>query len=89
MNVIITDTGDTIGFAHDLKNNVLDDMKYFIGEENWEMVSTLSDIMVALQTWQDSPCLLVLSDNNGMGYTVREYTQNVTETPACETTSES
>lgn len=88
MNVIITDTGDTIGFEQDLKSNILDDMKLFISEENWEMVSSLSDILSALKAWEGNPNLLIISDNNGMGCTVKEYIKSVEESLVCNTTTE-
>lgn len=42
-------------------------------QEDWEQVKDMADLLLDFNAWADNESLLVLSDNNGMGYTIKEY----------------
>jgi hypothetical protein len=73
-NVINRDTdGAIIGYSKDIQEELKQGLRNFANDNEWEEVKELADLLLDLNGWQDSPNLLVLSDNNGMGYTIREY----------------
>ena len=41
--------------------------------EEWESTKDLADLLLDFNGWADNENLLVLSDNNGMGYSIKEY----------------
>lgn len=45
----------------------------YIKDDNWEEAKDMADVLLDLNEWADNGNLLVLSDNNGMGYTIKEY----------------
>lgn len=73
-NVLYRDSDNAmIGYCKDLQNEVKDGLLDHAKCNGWEEVKELSDLLLDLNGWQDNPNLLVLSDNNGMGYTINEY----------------
>ena len=63
----------TIGYQKDLVaylKTCLDDYKK---QDNWEEVKDMADLLLDFNEWADNGNLLVLSDNNGMGWTIKEY----------------
>lgn len=73
-NIIYDSNNNThIGFQKDLVaylKTCLDDYKK---DDDWEQVKDIADLLLDFNGWQDNENLLVLSNNNGMGYTIREY----------------
>lgn len=73
-NIIYNSYNNTqIGYQKDLVAYIekcIDDYKK---DKNWEQVKDLADLLLDFNAWADNQCLLVLSDNNGMGYTIKEY----------------
>ena len=73
-NIIYDSNNNThIGFQKDLVaylKTCLDDYKK---DDDWEQVKDIADLLLDFNGWADNENLLVLSDNNGMGYTIREY----------------
>ena len=63
----------TIGFRKDLQGGLKKIIEDYIKDNNWEEVSELVDVLIELNEMTDNNNLLVLSDNNGMGYTIKEY----------------
>lgn len=73
-NVIYNDNNNsTIGYYKDLKAELKKIIEDYIKEDNWEEAKDMADLLLDLNEWTDNGNLLVLSDNNGMGYTIREY----------------
>lgn len=73
-NIIFNDvTNNNIGFYEDMKRMLQGQAEEFIRSENWEMAKEVADILLDLNAYADNESLLVLSDNNGMGYTIKEY----------------
>ncbi len=64
---------DTIGFYKDIKAGLKKQAEEYLKDDNWEEAKDISDLLLDLEGWADNERLLVLSDNNGMGYTIREY----------------
>lgn len=73
-NCIYNDNDNsTIGYYQDLKAGLKKQAEDFIKEDNWEMAKDMADLLLDLNAWADNESLLVLSDNNGMGYSIKEY----------------
>lgn len=72
-NVITRDNGDIIGFYPDLRVEVKNIVEAYSKSEQWEEVKDMADLLLDLNGWADNENLLVISDNNGMGYTIKEY----------------
>lgn len=73
-NVIYNDSNNnTIGYYKDLKAELKKIIEDYIKEDNWEEVKDMADLLLDLNAWADNENLLVLSDNNGMGYSIKEY----------------
>lgn len=73
-NVIYNDNNNSaIGYYKDLKAELKKIIEDYIKEDNWEEAKDMADLLLDLNAWTDNGNLLVLSDNNGMGYTIREY----------------
>lgn len=75
MNNVIyrANDNDLIGYCADLQAEIKQGLQDFASDDNWEEVKDLSDLLLDLNGWQDNPNLLVVSDNNGMGYNIKEY----------------
>ena len=69
-------TDDTIGFYNDIKAGLKKQAEEFIADDNWEEAKDIADLLLDLNAWADNERLLVLSNNNGMGYTIKEYKSN-------------
>lgn len=67
------DTNDTIGYYKDLKALLVKQAHEFIDTGDYEMCGDTMGVIVELDEYDDYAGLLRLSDNNGMGYTIREY----------------
>lgn len=63
----------TIGYYTDIKAGLKKQAEEFLATDNWEMAKDIADLLLDLEAWTDNESLLVLSDNNGMGYTIKEY----------------
>lgn len=63
----------TIGYYQDLKAGLKKIVEDYIKDDNWEEAKDMADLLLDLNEWADNGNLLVLSDNNGMGYTIKEY----------------
>ena len=73
-NTIFNDaTNNSIGFYEDMKRMLQGQAEEFIKSENWEMAKDVADVLLDLNAYADNESLLTLSDNNGMGYTIKEY----------------
>lgn len=72
-NIIVKDNGDAIGFYTDLTRENKTNAKQFIDENNWEETETCIEIQRELDNYYDDDGLLVISENNGMGWTVKKY----------------
>ena len=63
----------TIGYYKDLKAGLKKVIEEYIKDDNWEEAKDLADLLLDLNEWADNGNLLVLSNNNGMGYSIKEY----------------
>lgn len=63
----------TIGYYQDLKAGLKKIIEDYIKDDNWEEAKDMADLLLDLNAWADNGNLLVLSDNNGMGWTIKEY----------------
>lgn len=73
-NVIFNDrTENTYGFYGDLRENIIKQLEEFTERQDWEYVKEMADLLLDMNAWADNENMLVLSANNGMGYTIKEY----------------
>ena len=72
-NTITTDYGDLIGFYPDLFKSFEADFTEAVKEKDWERVEELTEISKLLDDYEENDNLLVISENNGMGWTVMPY----------------
>ena len=78
-NIITTDYDDIIGYYKDLQKYLKEQAQEFLKDTNWEEVKDLCDLLLDLNAWADNENLLVISNNNGMGYTIKEYRDTIKE----------
>lgn len=73
-NIIYNDANENmIGYYKDLNKELTNELKDFAEEQNWEMVQDITGLLTELTDWSNNENLLVISTNNGMGYTIKEY----------------
>ena len=66
-------TNNTYGFYGGMKAELIEQLKEFTKDEDWEKVQEMTELLTDLEEWKESDNMLVLSENNGMGYTIKEY----------------
>lgn len=71
-DVIVKDN-KTYGFQADLGKYIKECMDAYAQDKNWEEVKEMADLLLDLADWEDNENMLVVNDNNGMGYTIYEY----------------
>ena len=73
-NIIYNSYNNThIGYQKDLVAYIKTCLEDYKKQEAWESVKDIADLLLDLNEWVDNENLLVLSDNNGMGYSIKEY----------------
>ena len=72
-NIILNDRSDLIGYYCDLTKSNKECMKNAIDMNDYEQVETLVEIQNMLDDYKEYNGLLVISENNGMGFTVSKY----------------
>lgn len=73
MSVLYDNNDNVLGFYPDLKNYLVGILRDDTDNGDWEDAGEVADLLMELERWEDSTKLLVLSENNGMGNTIREY----------------
>ena len=80
MQNVISQDDDLIGFYGDLVKYLKDELLGLLQEEKGApdsgALANYSEIFSELEGQKDAPGLLVISENNGMGWTVRPYNEN-------------
>lgn len=73
-NIIYNSYNNThIGYQKDLVAYIKTCLEDYVKQEAWESVKDLLELLLDFNAWVDNENLLVLSDGNGMGYTIKEY----------------
>lgn len=72
-NTILNDMDETIGYYSDLVNGYKKLIKEAVQDEDFEQAKDLMEQLEEINNWTDNDGLLVLSMNNGMGFTCRQY----------------
>lgn len=73
MGNVIEKDGDLFGFADDLKRYFETLIQQAIENGDYENADDPLEILKELQRFENEWAILVVSENNGMGYTVRKY----------------
>lgn len=74
MNNVIARDEDLLGFFEDLREYTEGMLKEVIDKHNYEDLDLLIETLKELEQHKEYGGILVISNNNGMGLTVREYT---------------
>lgn len=72
-NCIFNDRDETVGYYKDIKAGLEKQGKEFIDSGDYEQAQECCDILLDLEKYRENERLLVLSENNGMGWTISEY----------------
>ena len=64
---------ETIGFYEDLKKGIIEQAKELLDGGDYENARDMADLLSELEEHKEDGGLLVLSDNNGMGWGIRKY----------------
>lgn len=72
-NVIFNDMDESIGYYKDLYANIASVAIELLEKGDAETAQEQVEYLVEMQEWQDYDDLLVLSMNNGMGFTCKKY----------------
>ena len=73
-NIIFNDNNNnTIGYYKDLRKYLEKQGAEYLATGDYEQAKDMADLLLDLNGWADNESLLVISDNNGMGYTIKEY----------------
>lgn len=73
-NCIFDDrNNNSIGFYNDLFKGITEQGKELIGKGDFEGAETTCEILRELEKWREFDGLLVISENNGMGWTCDSY----------------
>ena len=62
-----------IGYASDIAKELKDLIADYTNNNQWEEVQDMAELLLDLQAHADSTSLLIVSDHNGMGYSIDEY----------------
>lgn len=77
-NIIYNSYNNThIGYQKDLVAYIKTCLEDYKKQDDWEQVKDMADLLLDFNEWADNGNLLVLSDNNGMGWSIREYDKNM------------
>lgn len=72
-NTITNNDGDMLGFYSDMLETLKSELIDSINNGHYEILGQYSEILEELGRYKESEELLILSDNNGMGYTITPY----------------
>ena len=72
-NTIYNDMDETIGYYSDLVSGYKKLIKEAVQEDDFDQARDLMEQLEEINQWTDNDGLLVLSMNNGMGFTCRPY----------------
>ena len=72
-NVIYTDNDEAIGFYKDLYKPIADQAKDLLDRKDVENAQTQIENLNDLTELKDYDGLIIVSDNNGMGFTASKY----------------
>ena len=72
-NTIYTDMDETIGFYKDLVKGYKEMINEAIEKDDYEEAKDLMEQLVEIMEYSEYDDLLILSMNNGMGFTCKPY----------------
>ena len=72
-NIIYNQNDEAIGYYDAMKKMLQKQGRDFIKGEEYESAQDTCEMLIELENYKDFNGLLVMSENNGMGWTIREY----------------
>ena len=76
-NIIFNDMDESIGYYKDFVKLYKDLIKGATDSRNWEEVESLLEQIKEIEDYREYNGLLILSENNGMGFTCNPYKLNL------------
>ena len=73
MNNIIEKDNNIIGYYDELKKYLKDCLILYVEQDNMDEVRNIADNIDELNELSEYDGLIILSENNGMGFTARKY----------------
>ena len=68
--VIINNDDNVLGYYKDLKEFLKDGVKQFIKDDEFDAAAGMLEELIELEEYKEETKLLILSENNGMGFSV-------------------
>lgn len=78
-NVILNSKDEQVGYYADLVAAIKYGVELYLKDNDFENAGTGIEVLNDLAEYSDYGELLVVSDNNGMGYTVRKYIDTISQ----------
>ena len=78
-NVILNSKDEQVGYYEDLRACLEWSVAEFVKSKDYEQAREMCDLLTDLETYSDYEEILVLSENNGMGYTIRKYVDTISQ----------
>lgn len=72
-NIIYNQNDEAIGYYSDLVKLYKSMIKERVDANDYDEAQSLMEQLKEIDEWTDNDGLLILSDNNGMGFTCRQY----------------
>lgn len=72
-NIIYNERDECIGYYADLVASLKHETKLLLDRDDFENAETICENLVELAELSEYDGLIVLSENNGMGFTARKY----------------
>ena len=72
-NIIYNDKDEAIGYYSDLVKLYKGMIKERVDANDYDEAQSLMEQLKEIDEWTDNDGLLILSENNGMGFTCRQY----------------
>lgn len=72
-NLIFNDMDETIGYYNNLEKFLQEQVFNAIKEKDYEQASMICNDLLELYALRDYAGLIILSENNGMGFTAKPY----------------
>lgn len=78
-NTIYNDKGEILGYYADLVECLKYSLELYLKENDFENASSVCEDLAELAEFKDYSELIVLSENNGMGFTARKYIDTISQ----------
>lgn len=78
-NIIYNDKDESVGYYADLVECLKYSLELYLKENDFENAGSVCENLAELAELKDYSELIVLSENNGMGFTARKYIDTISQ----------